>query len=62
MRAYFSLLLKTCDTHTHFPAVLLKEEIPFVCDFSIENCGDSSLYFGVFTYFIVLFLFFGIDY
>ena len=45
VRGYLPLILKDSGTHMHGLAVYVKEGLPFERDLSLENSGDSYLYF-----------------
>ena len=45
MRGYLPLIQKGSTTNMHGLTVYVKEELPFVCDLSLENSADSYLCF-----------------
>ena len=54
VRGYLPLIRKDSITHTHVLAVYVKEELPFVQDVSLENCGFLLVFLAGFTSLSVL--------
>ena len=58
VRCYLPLIWKDSSIHMHGLTVYIKEGLPFVWDFSLENSADSYLCFGLALLHSVFYFFF----
>ena len=61
VRGYLPLIRKDSSTRMHDVAVYVKEGLPFAQDISLENSGDSYLYFRLALLHSVSYCFSSID-